>query len=78
MKMDEVLELLRTGEWELGSSFGIDGSYTRIQKGCSGKGGEVRTVHGNTFNALLKRGFIERVGSEFPTQFYRLKERKNT
>ena len=52
-----ILELLATGEWELGWYSGIDSS-ARIQKGGIGKGGEAKDVNMNTFGALKDKGYV--------------------
>lgn len=53
----EILDLLRSGEWELGYSIGIrsDGRYW-MQEGGLMRGGNTRKVRANTLRALVRRG----------------------
>lgn len=60
VKMDAVVSLLRSGEWELGYFDGIrgDGTY-QLQQGGLSKGGKTIGVRAGTVTALLKRKVIE-------------------
>lgn len=58
--LDKVIELLRSGEWELGYASGsrADGRYW-MQKGGLSKGGETKNVRSSTMAALERRGLIK-------------------
>lgn len=60
VKLDKVMELLQSGEWELGYFGGIrnDGTY-QLQQGGLSKGGKTLGVRAGTVTALLKRKLIE-------------------
>jgi hypothetical protein len=54
----EVLELLASGEWELGHSWtSFGGAPWWMQRG--GRGGEWKQVHSATANGLHRRGYIK-------------------
>lgn len=72
-KMLEVLKLMKEG-WELASSNSMMDSRTRLQKGGTGKGGEVKGIHSSTFWGLLQRGLIKRVKEDWPDTIYGLVE----
>ena len=81
--MEEVLALLRTGEWELGYFSGTrsDGSY-KVQRGGLSRGGETRTVKIGTIRALERRKLIAAVprepGQPYWRRHYRLTEQAMT
>lgn len=54
-----ILDLLRTGEWELGYSEGSRGNgQFWLQKGGLCKGGDTVTAHGASVNSLERNGLI--------------------
>ena len=69
VRQKEILQLLSTGEWEIGTSWGD----VWMQKGGLGYGGESKIVNWNTFQALRIRGFIAQVTQrvfEQPQRYY--------
>lgn len=80
VKLDKVIELLQSGEWELGYFDGIrgDGTY-QLQHGGLSKGGKTIGVRAGTVRALERRKLIEIVPKEPKQPFwmrrYRLTER---
>lgn len=74
-KAYDVVLKLRAG-WELGQSTAFGHERCWIQKDGIGRGGESINIHGNTLQALLRRGLVKRVGHGFPTQRYKLVEGK--
>jgi len=76
-KQQDVLDKMANG-WQLGYSVGgRNPGWYSLQKGGQGFGGETIRVHGNTIDALQRRGLIKQVYG-FPTSTYILtKEVKN-
>jgi hypothetical protein len=71
---NRVLDLMAQG-WALGHSTD-NTSYTWLQRGDVGRGGESLTVHGNTFYALRSKGLIRsKDGYHFPTEEYVLTDK---
>ena len=67
----EVWDKINNG-WELGRATGFH-SYSMIQKGGIGKGGESIKIRTSTVFALVGKGLIERTpGHHFPTVTYRV------
>ena len=65
MNGDEVITLIKDGEWELGYGTGTrdDGRYW-IQRGGLSKGGESRMVSSTVVQSLQRRGLVEVVPRE--------------
>lgn len=67
----EILDLMKNG-WELSQNTDINGCW-QIQKGGSGRGGEVRVLNSRTAFTLLDKGFIKMKSDGFPIRKYCLK-----
>ena len=67
IKGEEVLQLMREG-WECCYAHGLRGpGWWRLQKNGLGRGGDVKHPHGQTMNALEKKGLIKRLPYEVGT-----------
>lgn len=74
-KQQDVLDKMANG-WQLGYSVeGRDSGWYSLQKGGQGFGGESIHLHGNTVDALHRRGLIKQVYG-FPTSTYILVKEK--
>lgn len=69
--MDEVVALIKDGEWELGYGDGIrsDGRFW-IQQGGLTKGGKTKEVRYGTIKALQRRKLIEIVPKQPKQPFW--------
>lgn len=68
----EVVDLMRSG-WELSASMAFD-RRTWLQKGGTGRGGEMKRVSGATLYALWKAKAIKVRVEKFPSQIFKLQE----
>lgn len=72
MKRVEALKLMAEG-WELSVTRDIrSGATVQVQKGGAGRGGEVRRLSWTVYEAMKKRGEIEKVEeTEATRRFWR-------
>ena len=68
---NEVLALMGEG-WELGRNMTSFHSHSWLQQGGCGRGGPSKEVHGNTVNALLRKGLIKTKERVFPLETFQL------
>ncbi len=68
----EIVDLMRSG-WELSASMTFD-RRTHLQKGGTGRGGEMKGVSGATLHALWKAGVIKVRTTGFPFEIFELRK----
>lgn len=67
----EVVNLMRSG-WELSASMTFD-RRTWLQKGGTGRGGEMKRVSGATLHALWKAKVLKvKTAQKFPSEIFEL------
>jgi len=71
--MRDVLGKLADG-WELGHALTRNLSFTWLQDGGLGKGGEMRQISTRTFHALFNRGYIYQLDTSWHVEGYWLTE----